>query len=131
VLLEEDGQARYSVPMVLALVQDLFFAARIRETARQLGLAFEAVRDPADLAARAAASPPRIVIVDMSARAGDPAAAVRALRADPRTRGLFIVGYLFDAHEDLIRVAREAGCDRVLSRGGLTKKLPDLLARQP
>jgi len=111
------------------MVQDLFFGARIRETARQLGLACETVRDPAALVDRAAAAAPRIVIVDMSARAGDPAAAVRALRADARTRSLFVVGYLFDAHEDLIREARAAGCDKVLSRGGLTQKLPDLLRR--
>jgi CheY-like chemotaxis protein len=117
--------------MVLAMVQDLFFTARIHETARQLGLPFEAVRDPALLLERAAATSPRLVIVDMSARSGDPAAAVRALRADPRTAGLRVIGYLFDSQDELIRLARAAGCDQVLSRGGLTKKLPEMLSRLP
>ncbi len=126
-MLLEQHRKGYPAPMVLAMVQDLFFTARIRETARQLGLACETLRDPAALVERAAATAPAIVIVDMSARSGDPVAAVRALRADERTRALFVVGYLFDAQEDLIRVAREAGCDKVLSRGGLTKKLPQLL----
>jgi CheY-like chemotaxis protein len=120
---------RYDRQVVLAVVQDLFFSARIRETARQLGLACETLRDPAALVERAAATAPRTIIVDMSAKLGDPAAAVRALRADPRTRGLYVVGYLFDAQDELIRVARAAGCDKVLSRGGLTAKLPDLLTR--
>src|SRR5262245_37538902 len=113
------------------MVQDLFFGARIRETARQLGLDCETLRDPAALVDRAAAVLPRVIIVDLSARSGDPAAAVRGLRADPRTRELFVVGYLFDAQDEIIREARAAGCDKVLSRGGLTQKLPDLLAREP
>jgi CheY-like chemotaxis protein len=115
--------------MVVALVADLFFGARIRETARQLGVACELVRDPALLVERAAAAPARLVIADMSLRAGDPAAAVSALKGDPRTAAIPVVGYLFDAQDELIRTARAAGCDRVLSRGGLTQKLPELIQR--
>ena len=111
--------------MVVAMVQDLFFGARIRETATQLGLRCELVRDPAELPARAAGA--AIILVDMSARRGDPAAAVRALKADPATRDIPVVGYLFDSHDETIREARAAGCDKVLSRGGLTQKLPELL----
>jgi CheY-like chemotaxis protein len=111
--------------MVLGLVTDLFFAARIRETAKQLDVPCTIVADAAALQARAADA--RLVIVDMNWRAGDAAAAVRALKADARTRDVPVLGYLFDAHEDLIQAARAAGCDRVLSRGGLTKRLPELI----
>ena|SRR5687767_9580164 len=112
--------------MLVALVADLFFGARIRETAKQLGIPCELVRDPEKLVERVAAGA-RMVIVDMSLRAGDPAAAVRALKADPRTRDVKVVGYLFDAQDELIRTARASGCDKVLSRGGLTQRLPELL----
>ena len=113
--------------MVVALVADLFFGARIRETAKQLGVACELVRDPTLLVERAVGA--RLIIADMSLRAGDPIAAVRALKADPRTSAIPLVGYLFDAQDELIRSAREAGCDKVLSRGGLTQKLPELIRR--
>ena len=113
--------------MVVALVADLFFGARIRETAKQLGVACELVRDPTLLVERAVGA--RLIIADMSLRAGDPLAAVRALKADPRTSAIPLVGYLFDAQDELIRTAREAGCDKVLSRGGLTQKLPELIRR--
>lgn len=112
-------------------MQDLFFAARIRETATQLGLACELVRHPAELAARAAAARPHVIVVDMSARHGDPAAAVRALKADAATRDIPVVGYLFDSHDETIAAARAAGCDKVLSRGGLTQRLPELLRPRP
>jgi DNA-binding NarL/FixJ family response regulator len=109
--------------MLVALCADLFFGARIRETAKQLAIPCEIVRDPDQLVARAAGA--RLVIVDMSLRAGDPASAVRALKA--RHPEIKVVGYLFDAQDELIRTARAAGCDKVLSRGGLTQKLPELL----
>jgi CheY-like chemotaxis protein len=112
---------------VYALVADLFFSARIRETAAQLGVACETFRDPAALVARAAAAPPRLVVVDMNLKTGDAPGCVKALKDDPGTRDIPVVGYLFDAHEELIRAARAVGCDQVVSRGGLTKKLPDLL----
>ena len=108
--------------MVLGLVSDLFFGARIRETAKQLGVACVIVRDPAALASHVAGAD--LVIVDMNLKGHDAAAAVRELKARHAVR---VIGYLFDAHEELIRAARAAGCDQVLSRGGLTKKLPDLL----
>jgi CheY-like chemotaxis protein len=111
--------------MILAVIADLFFSERVRETARAAGRQVEIVRDPSAAIARAPLA--TLIVVDMNLKAGDAAALVRALKADERTRAIPVVGYLFDAHEDLIRAAREAGCDKVLSRGGLTKKLPELL----
>lgn len=114
--------------MVLGLLTDLFFSARIRETARQLGLPCEILRDPAAFLARAREAPPAVAILDMNLKSGDAAAVVRALRADPATQAVPIVGYLFDRQEELMLAAEEAGCDRVLSRGQLTRMLPDLLS---
>lgn len=113
--------------MVLGLVHDLFFGARIRETARALSVPCEIVKDPAVLLERAAAAQPSVVIVDMSLRSGDPAAAVRALKADGRTSTISVVGYLFDSDDAAIRAARAAGCDKVLSRGGFTQRLAEII----
>jgi CheY-like chemotaxis protein len=112
--------------MVVGLLRDVFFSARIRETARQLGVPCVIVRDPAALATHAAVA--TLVVVDMETAGVDTAGAVRALKADPATRAVPVVGYLFDTHDALIAAARAAGCDQVLSRGGLTRKLPDLIA---
>lgn len=109
--------------MVLAFVHDLFFAERIRATAKALDVACAIARDPVELATHAAKA--TLFIVDMSMKSGDPAAAVRAFKADYAAP---VVGYLFDSHADTIAAARAAGCDRVLSRGGLTQRLPDLIA---
>ncbi len=114
--------------MVLGLLTDLFFSARIRETAKQLGLPCEILRDPAAFTARVRETAPQAVIIDMNLKGADAPAVVRELRAGERTRETPIVGYLFDVQEDLMLAAEEAGCDRVLSRGQLTRMLPDLLS---
>jgi DNA-binding NarL/FixJ family response regulator len=111
--------------MLLGLV-DLFFGARLREVARALGVPCELLRDATLLVERAAAGA-HLVVVDMGARSGDPAAAVRALKADARTCKIPVVGFLHHQDEAALGAARAAGCDRILSRGGLTEKLPDLL----
>jgi CheY-like chemotaxis protein len=113
--------------MVLALAPDLFFGARIRETARQLDVACEIVKTPAALVEKAPGA--AVIIVDMSMKGEDPGAAVRVLKADPQTRAIPVVGYLFDSDEAAIKAARAAGCDKVLSRGGLTQKLADIVGR--
>ncbi len=111
---------------ILVLCADLFFSARFRETARQLGLFCEVVADAASFHERATLLTPALSFIDMNLRSGDAEAAVRRLRADPVTAGLALVGYLHDVQEELMTAAEEAGCDLVLSRGRLTRRLPDL-----
>ena len=115
--------------MVIGLLSDLFFSARLRETAKALGLPCEIVRDPAALRERVRTLAPRIVIADLNLKSGDAVAAVRELRADPETRAVPIIGFLHDVQEELMAAGEAAGCDRVLSKGQLTRLLPDLLAK--
>jgi CheY-like chemotaxis protein len=115
--------------MVIGLVSDLFFSARIRETAKQLGLPCEIVRDAAKLVERVKGTAPKIVIADLNLRPGDAVAAVRQLREDPDTGSVPVIGFLHDVQEELMRAGEEAGCDQVLSKGQLTRMLPDLLKR--
>ena len=71
---------------VLALVADLLFAARIRAAARAAGVEAIVVHNATELLVRARAAKPRLVLVDMGVRSGDPAAAVAGLRAEAAPR---------------------------------------------
>ena len=53
-------------PRVVAVVRDLFFVARIRETARLAGVPLVFARTPEEIAA-ALATPPRFVLLDLTA----------------------------------------------------------------
>lgn len=107
-------------PIVLLVVPDLFFAARIREVAAAIGVT---VAEATAQAAVALVNDAALAIVDLA----DSAAAdtVRALRrAAP---GLRIV--CFHPHVDVEarRAALEAGADQVLPRSAFTRRLAELL----
>ena len=112
---------------ILVVVDDLIFASMILETARRLGVAVEAVKIE-DLGARVRQGPVRSVIIDLNHRSGAAIEAVRALKADSPGRGT-VCGFVSHVQSDVIRAAREAGCDEILARSAFARDLPELLAR--
>lgn len=115
-----------SARTVLSVVPDLFFATRIATVAESLGVRV-VPGEPADAAARAAAERPDLVVVDLHAT-GDPIGAIRAIRADPATRALRIVGFHAHVDEGVRDAALAAGADQVLPRSQFTVRLAALLA---
>jgi CheY-like chemotaxis protein len=111
---------------ILAVVDDLFFLSKIRQTALSLGVEVVAVQ-PFELCARLAAQAPGGVLVDLNHRSGAALEAVRALKADAAAAQVPVVGFFSHVQEELGRAAREAGCDRVMARSVFTRQLPQLL----
>jgi len=110
-----DGEAP-----VLAVVSDLFFVARIRETGRLAGVRVEFARTPAEIEA-ALARGPRLVLVDLTA--GYDYEPVFATLAGGRAP---VLGYTTHA---LGRQTQpwHARCDRVVTKETLTQELPRLM----
>lgn len=107
------------------MVRDLFFVARIRETARLVGTALVFARTAEELTAALAGDPPALVIVDLTAGGSDWDAIFAAL---DRVPGAPVLGYTTHA------LAREtqplhARCRRVVTKETLTRELPELLER--
>lgn len=111
---------------VVAVVPDLFFAARIAGAAEPLGVTLAL---PAPGAAREAirGELPQLVILDLHAP-GDPLGLARELRADPATRSVPIIGFYSHVNQALREAALAAGLDQVLPRSAFTRRLPALLA---
>jgi CheY-like chemotaxis protein len=112
---------------VLAGVPDLFFAAKIAETARHLGVTIE-FASSGQAVLEKASNAPVLVILDLGAAGLDPIGVIAKLKADPALRDARVVGFVNHERVDLIDQARQAGCDEVLTRGAFTKGLPDMLA---
>lgn len=112
---------------IVAGVPDLFFAAKIGETARHLGVTVEFASSGQAVLERAS-NAPALVILDLGAAGLDPIGVIARLKADPALRDTRIVGFVNHERVDLIDQARQAGCDEVLTRGAFTKGLPDMLA---
>jgi uridine kinase len=104
---------------------DLFFSTRIRAAARAAGT--EVVEcSPAELVDACRRAGVDRAILDLHA-AGDPLEKVRAVKADPATRGIRVIGYYSHVDDALRRRALEAGLDDVMPRSAFTKKLASLL----
>ena len=114
---------------VLAVVPDLFFATKIAAVAKAAGVELALV-PLAQAASRCAELPPALVLLDLHAP-GEPAALVRALKADPALRAIPVVGFYSHVDGELRREALAAGADEVLPRSAFVTRLPALLSGAP
>jgi CheY-like chemotaxis protein len=107
-------------PRALVAVPDLFLRPKVEEGVRAAGLTPEATR-PSNLAARAAEASPACAVLDLEA----PGAldVVRAIRADPATAELPLLGFCGHLRVELIREGRAAGCTRVVARSEMARRL--------
>ena len=112
---------------VIAAVDDLFFGARIQETARHLSLPLSLVRSAEELLGQARSSHPTLVILDLNATGCEPLAAIRRLKADPDLRAIPTLGFFSHVQRELRAAATEAGCDRVVARSAFTAELAEIL----
>ena len=110
----------------MGVVKDLFFVARIRETARLVGTPLTFARTPDELS-RALQDSPDLVIVDLTTPGWDYESLFSALEATslPRPPVLgFTTHVLARATQPL-----HGRCTRVVTKETLTQELPDLLTR--
>ncbi len=109
--------------IVLAVVEDLFFQAKVRAAAAP-GVEVRVATTAAQ--AQDASFDPAVVIVDLSLASADPLEVVRALRA--QRPAVPIIGYGSHGEAELLAQARAAGCTTVLPRSAFVQQLPRLLA---
>lgn len=111
---------------VVTMVDDLFFLAKILETAKAVGIRVVAANGQSGTTAVAEAQP-QAIFMDLNSRGLAAIEWIRTLKADPVTRPIRIVGFVSHVREDLIAAARDAGCDSVMARSAFTQQLPNLL----
>ncbi|MBL8222287.1 MAG: response regulator [Bryobacterales bacterium] len=113
---------------ILALVGDLMFTVKITEAAKRNGMQVEYVKTDEDFAERVKEKP-RLVIVDLNIHTAQPVELIHALKANPETKNVSVLGYVSHIQGDLKLKAQEAGADLVLARSAFTQNLPQLLKR--
>jgi DNA-binding NarL/FixJ family response regulator len=111
---------------VLALVDDLFFQAKMMETARLVGVELRACSTPDALLAEVAKQAPKLVVVDLNART-DALGAITRLRA--AAQDVPLVAYLSHVQTELAQQARAAGCREVMPRSEFTRDLATILVQ--
>jgi CheY-like chemotaxis protein len=122
----EDATSR-----IFAFVDDLFFQAKIQETARKLNVKVEFCKAEKDLLERMQQNgegKPSLIIFDMNNANAKPLTLIPKLKSKLK-KGTSIIGFLSHVQGDLKQKAHEVGCDMVLPRSAFSQNLPQLLRR--
>ncbi|MGH9572339.1 MAG: response regulator [Candidatus Acidiferrales bacterium] len=110
----------------LAYVDDIFFQAKLTEAARQLGVELRTCASADALAAEIAKGKPKLIVVDLNARANSFEAMEVAKRDAPDVP---VMAFFSHVQTELAEKARAAGCTQVMPRSKFTRDLATILAR--
>jgi CheY-like chemotaxis protein len=116
---------------IFAFIEDLFFMAKIQETARKLNVKVEFVKTDKDLMERMRQNgeeKPSLIIFDLNLASVKPLTLIPKLKSKLK-KGTSIIGFLSHVQGDLKQKAHEVGCDMVLPRSSFSQNLPQLLRR--
>jgi CheY-like chemotaxis protein len=116
---------------IFAFIEDLFFMAKIQETARKLNVKVEFVKSDKDLMERMSQNgeeKPSLIIFDLNLASVKPLTLIPKLKSKLK-KGTSIIGFLSHVQGDLKQKAHEVGCDMVLPRSAFSQNLPQLLRR--
>jgi CheY-like chemotaxis protein len=120
---------------VIALIDDLFFLAKVHETAKQTGVTLETSATGEQLLKAAASNPAALIVVDLNARQGALDAVERLCAANDSSNGAVgasgnprrVIAFLSHVQTDLAERARAAGCTDVMPRSKFTQNLAEIL----
>jgi hypothetical protein len=117
---------------IFFFIEDLFFIAKIQETARKLGVKVAFVKNDkeaiASLVGGEEEDRPGLIVFDLNNANAKPLTLIPKLKAKLK-RSTSIVGFLSHLQGDLKAKAVEAGCDTVMPRAAFSQNLPNLLRR--
>ncbi len=113
-------------------IDDLFFTAKIQETARKLGVKVAFVKNEKEQIAALTAGEnedhPGLIVFDLNNANAKPMTLIPKLKAKLK-KTTSIIGFLSHLQGDLKAKAVEAGCDTVMPRAAFSQNLPNLLRR--
>ncbi len=141
--LSESGPIDYSVgrpipvdenapTKIYFFIEDLFFLAKIQETARKLGVKVAFVKNDKEVLSQLTTAEeedrPGLIVFDLNNANAKPLTLIPKLKAKLK-KGTSIIGFLSHLQGDLKAKATEAGCDTVMPRAAFSQNLPNLLRR--
>jgi CheY-like chemotaxis protein len=112
---------------IIAVVDDLFFASKIRGTAEELGVKVSFSPNVSVLIETAHRDPPSLIICDLHSQKVDAMELAKQLKADEQLCSIPLLGFFSHVQTQLQRQAEEAGFDRVMPRSAFTKNLALIL----
>lgn len=125
---------RHDAPTrIFCFIEDLFFLAKINETARKLGVKVEFVKGGDKEAISRIMDAPederaRLLVFDLNNANAKPLTLIPKFKTKFK-KATSVIGFLSHLQGDLKAKGTEAGCDTVMPRSAFSQSLPNLLRR--
>jgi CheY-like chemotaxis protein len=117
---------------IFFFIDDLFFTAKITETARKLGVKIAFLKNEKEQIAALTGGKeeerPGLIVFDLNNVNAKPLTLIPKLKTKLK-KTTSIIGFLSHLQGDLKAKAVEAGCDTVMPRAAFSQNLPNLLRR--
>jgi CheY-like chemotaxis protein len=113
---------------VISVVDDMFFASKIRATAEALGVNISFVRSQESLLQKARELKPDLVVVDLHNQKLSAADVAEAIRGDDELHEIWLLGFFSHVEVELQRAAVAAGFNQVIPRSVFASELGKILA---
>jgi CheY-like chemotaxis protein len=116
------------IRIATAVVDDMFFISKIRETAKALGVIVSFPRNLDALRATIAEDLPALILVDLHHQNIDALQVATELKGNESLKHVPLLGFFSHVQVDLQRQAVEAGYDQVIPRSIFFRDLAKILS---
>jgi CheY-like chemotaxis protein len=113
--------------VVFAVVEDMFFASKIRATAEALGVELFILRTHAAFTEKAKEKKPDLILVDLHNQKVDAVSLAKELKVNDAFQNVRLLAFFSHVETELQRKALEAGFDQVVPRSVFSRDLSEIL----
>jgi len=113
---------------IIAVVDDMFFASKIRAVAEAVGAEISFPRSREALVEKARETKPQLILVDLHNQQIDSNTLANELKSDEQLRDIRLLGFFSHVQTELQRNAIAAGFDQVIPRSVFARDLPKILS---
>ena len=114
--------------LIIAVVDDMFFASKIRAVAEAIGTEISFPRNVESLVQKARDGKPQLIVVDLHNQKIEPADLARTLKNDDRLNTIPLLGFFSHVQTEVQQNAIKAGFDQVVPRSVFARDLPKILS---
>ena len=112
---------------VVAFIDDMFFASKIKEAAKSAGVKVDFIKKVDGFIEDLKIDPPTLIIFDLNSKKLKPLELIKDLHSIQELNKISTLGYFSHVQKDLKREAIEAGFDIVIPRSRFVRELMDIL----
>jgi CheY-like chemotaxis protein len=114
--------------MIIAAVDDMFFASKIRAVAEELKIDVRFARNLDSVLSGANETRPALIVVDLQSQKINAIELAKALKADAALKDIPLLGFLSHVLTDLQQAAIQNGFDTVIPRSVFSRDLAAILS---